>query len=90
MAQAIVTKFLGATNHRGARIKVTSWLGSTTVSYDYSSEGYVNHYHAILAHLSANSSREVSFEIVGDGDGVDCWAFMGCNPCGSGYTVVVV
>ena len=36
MAQAIVTKFYGATNTRGARIKVTSWQGSKFYSYDYS------------------------------------------------------
>ena len=33
--QTITTKFLPATNTRGCRIKVTSWLGSKTYSYDY-------------------------------------------------------
>lgn len=33
--QTIITKFLPATDTRGCRIKVTSWLGSKTYSYDY-------------------------------------------------------
>jgi len=34
----ITTKFLGPTNHRGARIKVTTSFGTTrTYSYDYAS-----------------------------------------------------
>lgn len=33
--QTIITKFIPATNTRGCRIKVTSWLGSKTYSYDY-------------------------------------------------------
>lgn len=33
--QTIITKYLGPTNTRGSRIKVTSWLGSKTFSYDY-------------------------------------------------------
>lgn len=36
--QAIETKYLGPTNHRGARIKATTAGGdSVTVSYDYAS-----------------------------------------------------
>jgi hypothetical protein len=33
--QAIVTKFLGPTNTRGARIKATCQAGSVTVPYGY-------------------------------------------------------
>lgn len=33
MAQAIITKFLGPTNTKGARIKATSAYGSITVGY---------------------------------------------------------
>jgi hypothetical protein len=36
MSQAIITKFLGPTNTRGARIKATCWHGSVIVPYDYS------------------------------------------------------
>lgn len=34
--QAIVTKYLGPTNTRGARIKATADAGSVTVGYDHS------------------------------------------------------
>lgn len=33
--QTVTTKYLPATNTRGARIKVSSWLGNKTFSYDY-------------------------------------------------------
>jgi hypothetical protein len=33
--QAIVTKFLGPTNHRGARIKAKCQAGAITVPYDH-------------------------------------------------------
>lgn len=36
MAQAIVTKYFGATNTKDARIQVKSWLGTKYYSYDYS------------------------------------------------------
>lgn len=35
MRQAIVTKYIGPTNHRGARIKATAFAGSITVPYAY-------------------------------------------------------
>jgi hypothetical protein len=35
MRQAIVTKFLGPTDHRGSRIKATAEAGSITVSWDH-------------------------------------------------------
>lgn len=35
MRQAIVTKYLGPTDCRGARIKATACAGSITVPYDY-------------------------------------------------------
>lgn len=37
MAQAIVTKFFGATNTKGARIQVKSFLGTKYYSFDYAS-----------------------------------------------------
>ena len=43
MAQAIVTKYLPATNTKGSRIKATAWAGSTTLSYDYSLNIEGNH-----------------------------------------------
>jgi hypothetical protein len=41
--QAIATKYLGATNTRGGRIKATAWGGSTTVPYDYALDVQDNH-----------------------------------------------
>ena len=38
ITQAIATKYLPATNNRGARIKATAWGGSATVPYDYELE----------------------------------------------------
>lgn len=41
ITQAIATKYLPATNNRGARIKATAWAGSVTIGYDHalSTEG---------------------------------------------------
>jgi hypothetical protein len=36
--QAIITKFISSTNHRGARIKATASAGSVTVPYDHSQD----------------------------------------------------
>lgn len=33
--QAIVTKYLGPTNHRGSRIKATCWRDSITIPYPH-------------------------------------------------------
>ena len=41
--QAIATKYLGATNTRGGRIKATAWGGNTTVPYDYALDVQDNH-----------------------------------------------
>jgi len=41
--QAIVTKYLGATNTRGSRIKATCEAGSLTVPFDYSGSDYERH-----------------------------------------------
>ena len=36
--QAIVTKYIGPTNTKGARIKATAMAGSVTISYDYAND----------------------------------------------------
>lgn len=43
MRQAIVTKFLGPTNSRPARIKATAAAGSHTMPWDYSLNADANH-----------------------------------------------
>jgi hypothetical protein len=35
MSQAIITKYLGPTNHRPSRIKATSWRDSVTLPLDH-------------------------------------------------------
>ena len=50
MRQAISTKYLGATNYRGSRIKATSASGhSLTVDYDDALNGEENHARAARA-----------------------------------------
>ena len=34
MAQAIVTKYIGASNTRGSRVKAAAWAGGVTIPYD--------------------------------------------------------
>jgi hypothetical protein len=43
MRQAIETKYLGPTNHRGSRVKATSQAGSITVSWDDALDVNDNH-----------------------------------------------
>lgn len=40
--QAIQTKFIAPTNHRGARIKASCQAGSITVNYEYNADGYMS------------------------------------------------
>lgn len=49
MRQAIITKYLGPTNCRGARVKATSQAGSITVPWDYALNPSDNHRVAALA-----------------------------------------
>lgn len=41
--QAIQTRYLGPTNHRGARIKAWASAGSITISYPYGLSGQACH-----------------------------------------------
>ena len=46
--QTITTKYLGATNHKGTRIKATTSSGvSKTISYNYEKSSIKNHEWAI-------------------------------------------
>ena len=47
--QAIVTKYLGPTDHRGSRVKATAQVGSLTLSWDYALNSDGNHRAAALA-----------------------------------------
>jgi hypothetical protein len=41
--QAIVTKFLAPTNHKGARIKATAAAGTVTINFDYEAGDFGSH-----------------------------------------------
>jgi hypothetical protein len=43
VTQAIETRYLRATNTKGARIKATAWAGSVTVPYDHALNTDANH-----------------------------------------------
>lgn len=43
VTQAIETRYLGATNTKGGRIKATAWAGSVTVPYDHALDTAENH-----------------------------------------------
>ena len=47
--QAITTKYLGPTNHRGSRVKATCDAGSLTVPWDYALNVEDNHAAAVNA-----------------------------------------
>lgn len=49
MRQAIITKYLGPTNHRGARVKATAQAGSITLSWDDALDVEDNHTSAARA-----------------------------------------
>lgn len=90
MAQAISTKYRGPTNTRGSRVLVKSWQGTTYFEWDYALESTENHAEAIHDHIkriNENTGRE--FKVVGEGHG-PYHHWMGSNPDGTGYTVVVI
>lgn len=43
MAQVIVTKYFGATDHHGSRVKAKSQAGSVTVPWDHALDVRENH-----------------------------------------------
>lgn len=96
MAQAIVTKFLGPTNTRAARIVVTSWQGKTTWNYDHALDSGNNHAQAVRAHIMAisknlwDAGHQVDYKIVGETNPNEYWNWLGANPKGDGYTAVVI
>lgn len=50
MTQAIVTKYMGATNYKPGRVKATCEARSVTLSYDHGLSTYENH-RAAMAEL---------------------------------------
>jgi hypothetical protein len=83
MRQAIVTKYLGPTDHQGARIKATSGGGLTlTVAWDYASDVEDNHQAAANALADKYNWRN-------PGNGKR-YAYVGGSIPGSGFAFVQV
>jgi len=74
--QTITTKYLGATNYRGSRIKATTSSGiSNTVSWDYEKSTIKNHERAI---------HELNLKLSWDGE------LVGGSPDDSGDSYIWV
>ena len=68
--QAIETKYLRATNVRGARIKATAWAGSVTVGYDWGLDADENHSaaaDALIAKFDWKGTYAQGGNVKGDG-----------------------
>jgi hypothetical protein len=70
ITQAIETKYLGATNSRGGRIKATAWADSVTLSYDHEL-GYAENHRAaadaLLVKLGWDGKFAQGGNVKGDG-----------------------
>lgn len=90
MAFLIVSKYVGATNTKGARVQVKSWKRTTYFNWDYTLSVELNHIRAIREHVARISEEALhEYKIVGDVDGAPAYEFMGATPDGSGSSVIV-
>lgn len=76
--KAITTKYLGPTNHKGARIKAYAYGGSIIVPFDYACNGDEMHKRAAMALV-----RKMGW-------GGKYKYIQGCLPSGIGYCFVAV
>jgi hypothetical protein len=70
VTQAIETKYLGATNAKGGRIKATAWAGSVTVGYDCALDAQGNHKaaaDALIAKMGWKGTFAQGGNVKGDG-----------------------
>jgi len=88
MAQAIATKFFGATDTRGARIQVKSWRGTKYYSYDYSAScPHQAAFDEWLNEVNQEMKKEYGSECPHDG-----WfkvVAKGNEPGGCGYVFII-
>ncbi|AKA60938.1 hypothetical protein [Enterobacteria phage JenP1] len=69
MAQAIITKFLAATNTLGPRVVAKSWNSKVTVGWDYRLDIIGNHRAAAEELIKKlNAKAGVEFEILAGGE----------------------
>src|SRR5690349_14549112 len=80
MRQAIETKFIGPTNHRGARVKATAEAGSVTVPWNHTIGIEGNH---IAAAKALATKLDWSGYWVGGGLPGSGFAFVLCEDPGS-------
>lgn len=59
--QAIITKYLGPTNSRGARVKAKCQAGSVTVAWDDALDVDANHYAAVKALVTELGWENMTF-----------------------------
>jgi hypothetical protein len=69
MIQAITTKFIGATNSRGSRIKATCEGGSATVGYRHDLSTIDAHKEAFVALVKKLGWKDYTWHIGGLGNG---------------------
>lgn len=61
--QTVITKYLAPTNTRGSRIKVISWQGSKTYSYDYAAnEPHTAAFNQWLSEKNEQMRKEHGYE----------------------------
>ncbi len=71
MAMAITAKYLAPTNTRGSRIKVSSWKGSTTHSWDHAMNASENFQRAMDEHIKAKCTipaEDIYWKCLGYGE----------------------
>lgn len=71
--QTVITKYLAPTNNLGSRIKVISWQGNKTYSYDYAAnEPHTAAFNQWLEEKNAQMSKDHGvpdfFKLVAHGD----------------------
>jgi hypothetical protein len=70
VTQAIETRYLGATNTKGGRIKATAWAGSITIGYNHALDTQDNHRaaaNALIAKMGWNGTYAQGGNAKGDG-----------------------
>ena len=78
--QAITTKFVPATNTKGSRVQVKSWMGTTYFNWDHALNSDQNHIGAVKEHIEKKLVSEYAPRNP---------AACGSLPDESGYCVIV-
>ena len=87
--QAIITKYFGAGNVRGSRIKATSQAGSITLHYDDSLDSDANHCAAAIALAKKLGWNYGIWTAGGLPDGTTAWVCHDDHPTTVKFTLDV-